>query len=123
MTVTPGADLPEPPPIRMASRVYELLLVRNYDLKRHIITLTIDFAADFADMFEVRGQSRARHGKHMTEAVGPNSVVLRYAGWTGSERTTSVCFSPGPNSRSHGSALYFRWSGLRVVPDRHPVSM
>ena len=71
---------------------------RNYDLKRHVITLTIDFAADFVDIFEVRGQSRSRHGKHAADLVGPNTVILRYRGLDKIERTTSVCFSPTADS-------------------------
>ena len=37
---------------------YERLLVHNFDLVPHRLVLTIDFAADFADLFEVRGQKK-----------------------------------------------------------------
>ena len=88
------------------SGLHELLLVRNYDLKRHVITLTIDFAADFADIFEVRGQSRARHGKHAADLVGPNTVTLRYRGLDEVERTTSVCFFPTPTALTTSGARF-----------------
>ena len=99
------------------SGFHELLLVRNYDLKRHVITLTIDFAADFADIFEVRGQSRARHGKHAADLVGPNTVMLRYRGLDEVERTTSVCFSPTPTGPYDKWRYIFAGAGpRRVVP-------
>jgi glycogen debranching enzyme len=34
---------------------YERILVRNFDLRSHQVTLGIEFGADFADLFEVRG--------------------------------------------------------------------
>ena len=69
----------------------------NYDLKRHVITLTIDFAADFVDIFEVRGQSRARMGA--SGRLGrAESVTLRYRGLDEVERTTSACFYPDADS-------------------------
>jgi glycogen debranching enzyme len=37
---------------------YERLLVHNFDTRNHDVRLGLRFAADFADLFEVRGQSR-----------------------------------------------------------------
>src|SRR5205814_10018844 len=37
----------------------ELVLVRNFDVEPNVITLRLRFAADFVDVFEVRGQHRA----------------------------------------------------------------
>src|SRR4051794_30754743 len=36
----------------------ELLLVRNFDVSAHVVTIGLRFAADFRDIFEVRGQRR-----------------------------------------------------------------
>ena len=78
------------------SAYYELLLVRNFDLKRHVVTLAIRFAADFADIFEVRGQTRPQHGIHAAELVSPDAVALRYRALDDVECLTELCFSPAP---------------------------
>jgi glycogen debranching enzyme len=36
---------------------YERLLVHNFDTRAHDVRLGVRFAADFADLFEVRGRS------------------------------------------------------------------
>ena len=108
------------------SGFHELLLVRNYDLTRRVITVTISFAADFADIFEVRGQSRARHGRHAADLVGPNTVTLRYVGLDEVERTTSVCFSPTPAELTTSGATFslelgpgeWRRVAMRILCDR-----
>src|ERR1700687_519165 len=53
------------------SAYYELLLIRNFDMRRHAVTLGMSFAADFADVFEVRGQKRARRGTESAQLVSP----------------------------------------------------
>jgi glycogen debranching enzyme len=78
------------------SAYYELLLIRNFDLRRHVVTLDMSFAADFADVFEVRGQKRARRGTGSTELVSPDTVALRYQGLDGAERVTELSFAPVP---------------------------
>jgi glycogen debranching enzyme len=44
------------------TRAYERLAVRNFDSRPHTIRLTLQFQADFADLFEVRGHERAARG-------------------------------------------------------------
>src|SRR3977135_273169 len=74
----------------------ELLLVRNFDRDPHAVTLSLLFAADFADVFEVRGQRRAKRGRRAAECLSPDTVVLRYRGLDGVERDTSLRFDPAP---------------------------
>ena len=54
----------------------ELVLVRNFDVEPHVITLSLRFAADFVDVFEVRGQHRAKHGRRSAERLSGEAVVL-----------------------------------------------
>jgi len=75
---------------------YERLLVRNFDVAPQNLTLSIDFAADFADLFEVRGQQRARRGRQSTERRSDSMIALRYFGLDGVERVTTVSFEPAP---------------------------
>jgi glycogen debranching enzyme len=97
----------------------ELLLVRNFDRDPHIVTLGLRFAADFADVFEVRGQKRARRGERSAECLAPDSVLLRYHGLDGVERDTSLRFEPAP-TRLDGAGAEFvlklaGGEGTRVV--------
>jgi len=75
---------------------YELVLVRNFDLEPHCVTISLSFAADFADVFEVRGQRRARRGRCSAERQSPDTVVLRYNGLDAVERDTTLRFEPAP---------------------------
>ena len=75
----------------------ELLLVRNFDLEPHVITISLQFAADFADVFEVRGQKRPKRGRRSAECLSPDTVVLRYRGLDGLERDTNLRFEPAPD--------------------------
>ncbi len=74
---------------------YERLLVHNFDLVAHDLVLTVDFAADFADLFEVRGQKRARRGRLSIERRSDASVALRYFGLDGVERVTTLDLRAG----------------------------
>ena len=88
------------------SAYYELLLIRNFDMRRHAVTLGMSFAADFADVFEVRGQKRARRGKRSAERVSPDTAALRYQGLDGIERVTELSFSPVPARLDKNSATF-----------------
>ena len=74
----------------------ELLLVRNFDRDPHVVTISLRFAADFADVFEVRGQKRVRRGRRSAPCLSQDSVVLRYRGLDEVERETKLRFEPAP---------------------------
>jgi len=75
---------------------YERLVVRNYS-DRHIqATLTIRFGADFADLFEARGQKRPRRGMIEPPLVGHDRITLGYVGLDGKRRETLFQFDPPP---------------------------
>ncbi|HLY45558.1 MAG TPA: amylo-alpha-1,6-glucosidase [Stellaceae bacterium] len=88
------------------SAFYELLLVRNFDMRRHVVTIDLRFAADFADIFEVRGQKRARRGEGAAELVSPDTVALRYRGLDGKERISELRFAPAPARLDTTSATF-----------------
>jgi glycogen debranching enzyme len=85
---------------------YERLLVHNFDTHAHEVRLGIRFAADFADLFEVRGQNRARRGQISAERRSASSVVLRYLGLDGTQRFTGIEFEPAPTRLDTAVALY-----------------
>jgi glycogen debranching enzyme len=59
---------------------FENLLFMNHGLDNLEVPLRIGWDADFADLFEVRGTARERHGRRLESQVERNSVVLAYEG-------------------------------------------
>lgn len=73
---------------------YERLRLRNFGLEPVRLPLTLHFAADYADVFEVRGMPRERRGRQLDPAVDRNGVTFRYDGLDGVARRTRVLLAP-----------------------------
>jgi glycogen debranching enzyme len=101
------------------SACYERLLVHNFDTRTHTVTLGIQFGADFADLFEVRGQKRAQRGQVSAERRSDSLVALQYVGLDWVERVTSLAFEPTPTYLDSGTARFQPQlgpgQGMRVV--------
>jgi hypothetical protein len=71
----------------------------------HAVDLELAFAADFADVFEVRGTRRERRGAMHVPVLGDSSVALAYTDLDGLVRRTGLGFDhPHPRpSRSSPS--------------------
>jgi glycogen debranching enzyme len=91
--------------LRKAS-CYEHLRVLNYGLEPIRLIVTFQFAADFADIFEVRGTKRVRKGDKLPVRVAGNAVTLGYKGLDGLERSTRLEFSPWPDSLTPHEASF-----------------
>jgi glycogen debranching enzyme len=74
---------------------YERIGLRNFDRLPHEIRLSFRFAADFRDLFEVRGMKRARRGE-MDTNVASNIIRFAYRGLDDRIRRTVLRFSPEP---------------------------
>ena len=85
---------------------YERLLVHNFDTRHHLLRLGVRFSADFADLFEVRGEKRARRGQISVERRSDASAVLRYLGLDGVARVTTLEFDPAPARLDTATAVY-----------------
>jgi glycogen debranching enzyme len=85
---------------------YERLLVRNYSEQPLHVRLAFRFAADFADLFEVRGERRTARGTSSAVLSGNQEVLLRYLGLDRIERVTRVEFDPPPTVLTVGRAAY-----------------
>ena len=83
---------------------YERLVVRNFSDRALLLRLTYRFASDFADLFEVRGERRARRGVAGAELLSAQGVALRYRGLDGIERVTEIAFDPAPKTLSTSRA-------------------
>jgi glycogen debranching enzyme len=75
---------------------YQQLRVKNHGLAPVATSLALHFAADFADIFEVRGMSRQARGSLLPPEVSSDHVVLGYRGLDGVLRRTLLQFAPRP---------------------------
>lgn len=79
------------------STQYERLRIRNYSVTPIEVTFLIEFAADFADIFEVRGIKRERRGQRLADKVRDGEVMLPYRGLDGVLRCSRLACSPPPS--------------------------
>jgi glycogen debranching enzyme len=85
---------------------HERIAIHNFDARAHKCWLTINFAADFADLFEIRGSQRAKRGDITTAVIGGTKTIFRYVGLDRVERRSEICFDPAPGTLSKSQALY-----------------
>jgi len=85
---------------------HERLTLRNSSARRHRARIELAFAADFADLFEVRGSVRARRGQAATAVVSQQLVELVYMGLDGARRTTTLWFDPPPRALDAARAAF-----------------
>ena len=72
---------------------YELFTVTSYSERAARVRLALEFDADFADLFEIRGHRRAQRGEVRAEVRGPSEVAFVYGSLDGVPRSTRICFS------------------------------
>ena len=85
---------------------YEQFQLVNYGSLPVDIPFGLRFAADFADIFEVRGVTRERRGERLEDVVESDSVTLSYKGLDEVIRRTHLAGSPRPK-RISASELQF----------------
>lgn len=85
---------------------YERMSLHNYDTRMRSVRLEIAFAADFADLFEVRGTKRAARGEVHAPEIGADFVRLAYSGLDGRRRETSLRFEPEPATLGAEQAVF-----------------
>jgi glycogen debranching enzyme len=85
---------------------HERLSFRNYDVRAHRLKFDISFAADFSDLFEVRGTKRAVASSPSTCSTESNAIVFAYSGLDNVSRKTEVTFLPAPQMIGEGRASF-----------------
>lgn len=85
---------------------YQRIGLQNHDERKVSFDLTLTFDNDFADLFEVRGERRAKRGVGSSRLLGPSDVMLDYDGLDGKTRSTSLHFDPQPTRLSVSVATY-----------------
>jgi glycogen debranching enzyme len=83
----------------------DLIRVSNHSLHPIELPLALRFGADFADIFEVRGTPRRRHGVRLPDRVD-EGYVLGYVGLDGVERRTRIGWSRPPDSLRSETATF-----------------
>jgi glycogen debranching enzyme len=92
---------------------HERIAIHNFDTRPQKCWLTVNFAADFADLFEIRGLQRPARGDTTVAVIGGAKTIFRYVGLDKVERRSEVCFDPPPRQLSKSQALY----ALELKPD------
>jgi glycogen debranching enzyme len=85
---------------------YQFFRLLNYGLQPVKVSLLLQFDADFADIFEVRGTKRARKGERLPDRAEGNCAVLSYRGLDHVLRATCLEFSHQPTSLSTREAIF-----------------
>ena len=85
---------------------YQRIGVQNHGEHTASFDLTLLFGNDFADLFEVRGERRARRGVGSTTLLSPSDVLLEYTGLDGNSRTTALQFDPRPTRLTVDAVTY-----------------
>jgi len=86
--------------------LYQRIGVRNYGDGAVDVRLSLLFANDFADLFEVRGAWRERRGTAAAQLRGRDQVLLNYHGLDGKLRRTTISFNPAPAHLTTNRAAY-----------------
>jgi len=85
---------------------YQRIGIQNHGEQTASFNLSLLFNNDFADLFEVRGERRARRGAGTAELSGPADVTLSYLGLDDVVRTSRLHFDPRPTRLAVNSATY-----------------
>ena len=83
---------------------YQHLRVKNHGLGPARLSLTLHFASDYADIFEVRGLARRARGQDLSPEVTADRVILGYRGLDDVVRRTLLRFTPAPALLTASSA-------------------
>ncbi|WFP65888.1 MULTISPECIES: amylo-alpha-1,6-glucosidase [unclassified Mesorhizobium] len=78
-------------------RLFDRITLSNYSREHSTIAVSLHFAADFRDMFEVRGSTRPKRGTVHVAKTDKASVLLGYDGLDGLPRLSVISFSQAPD--------------------------
>jgi glycogen debranching enzyme len=87
-------------------RFYERLIFTNYEAQELRAPLGLRFAADFADIFEVRGMTRKQRGRTLEPRIERRSVLLGYEGLDHVLRQCAITFSDPPAQLGADNAIW-----------------
>src|SRR3954453_8255830 len=86
--------------------IHGRLSVRSFAVRPLKLQLALRFAADFVDLFEVRGMSRERRGEQLLAKCWRDHVLLSYRGLDGLIWSTCLAFQPAPHWLTEKAAIF-----------------
>jgi glycogen debranching enzyme len=85
---------------------YERIRIKNFDRLQRRFRIDVLFAADFKDLFQVRGTKRPHQGRHAAHPRSASQTEFHYRGLDGIERRTVLQFSPAPERLESNRATF-----------------
>ncbi|MBZ5664430.1 MAG: amylo-alpha-1,6-glucosidase [Acidobacteriia bacterium] len=85
---------------------YDRLRLANFSMYPVETSVSVEFLADYADIFQVRGTKRQRAGEMLSPIVEDDCVVLSYRGLDGEVRCTRLQFAPRPTRIAQNSVQF-----------------
>ena len=86
--------------------VHQRVGIRNHGALPVTLDITLRVGSDFADLFEVRGAIRKKHGSLERMRVDSGKLLYVYRGLDNRVRRTTVNFNPQPTRLDTGEATY-----------------
>jgi len=86
--------------------MHETIKVQNFGSEARRVKIEITFAADFLDLFEVRGFHRKERGTMLDPVFDEGQVTFAYEGLDEVRRELEIGFEPHPKRLSHRQATY-----------------
>jgi len=77
--------------------MFERIAFDNFNLNKVEVKAEIEFAADFVDVFQVRGMAREEPGQYYQPVVTENSLCFHYRGRDNVMRQTLIELDPPPS--------------------------
>jgi glycogen debranching enzyme len=94
--VPPGVLHVERRRLLWGGRLYERIRLINHNLDEVMVPVSLEFAADFCDMFEVRGMVRPKRGLMAQPELDGRRVAFAYHGLDDCTRRSVLAFSEPP---------------------------
>ncbi len=91
---------------QLGEEFVETIVLQNYTTETAEVALQLDYAADFADMFAVRGMRPGKRGQVCPPAWHGSELRFQYGGADGHVRTAAFRFSPPPDEHDQGEITY-----------------
>ncbi len=85
---------------------YEHIRATNYSLEPVSLEISLEFKADFADIFEVRGTERRHRGELLESRITRNEIVIGYRGLDGVVRYARLASRPCPDEATSSCFRY-----------------
>ncbi|HEX2929020.1 MAG TPA: amylo-alpha-1,6-glucosidase [Candidatus Binatia bacterium] len=85
---------------------FETLRFINYGLTPVEVRFSMEFDADFADLFEVRGMTRERRGTRSETTIAVDQLQFAYLGLDGVARRTRIRCNPAPSQLTVSKAMF-----------------